>query len=182
MNKIIVLVDSREKIKLEFPKAIHVFTEEQRNPKILPVLLESKQLNRGDYTLEGFEDVVGIERKGAVGEIVTNLMTTDRLRAMQAFRRFAQIKHPILMLDFNILQFFPPLNNPANILMYEAYSRLCHLADELKIELWQSGNHNASKNRITLGYAVLYRMLSKIDIEASGVSVRKTKDELCRLE
>ena len=35
--------------------------------------MEVKTLHTGDYTLEGFEDVVCIERKGCVAEIAMNL-------------------------------------------------------------------------------------------------------------
>jgi hypothetical protein len=180
-----VKIDTREKIKLVFPKRIHIFKNiKSRTPELVEIKTQLVTLPQGDYTIAGYESLVGIERKGSVTEVMTNLMSTDRIRALSAYGRFAKaVKHPILLLDFNVNSFFPTLANPANILYYQTYQELCQVSTSLGIEMWHTGTHNTPKSRLTLGYAILYKLISYITQTKENIQhVKQTKEALCKIE
>lgn len=62
-------------------------------------------LKTGDYTLQGFEDVLTIDRKGKASELATNL--TDK-RFERELERLQDFKYPFIVCDFplsDLLQF-----------------------------------------------------------------------------
>ena len=56
-------------------------------------------MKTGDYTLEGFEAVVCVERKGSIAEFAGNLCQ-DRFR--RELDRMASFKHCVVVLEFNM--------------------------------------------------------------------------------
>lgn len=181
--KITVVVDSREKISIEFPKAIVFYTNSEPSKKyIIQIECRKRNLDFGDYTLLGYENIVAIERKGSVDEIVNNMLTTDRRRAITAFRRLASnVAFPILILDFNINAFFSGTRLDEYT---RAYQELNRVVTSCGIEVWYTGVNNASVNRVKLGTALIYRLLACIEehekrINYTGVEedVKEDKDE-----
>jgi hypothetical protein len=53
----------------------------------------------GDYTLEGYEKVFTIERKGSILEFATNIVEERFTRELE---RFCQFKHAFILLEFRI--------------------------------------------------------------------------------
>jgi ERCC4-type nuclease len=59
----------------------------------------SKKLDAGDYSLEGFENILGIERKKSVCEIANNIVEN---RFKDALERLGQLKYSFLLLEFDM--------------------------------------------------------------------------------
>jgi ERCC4-type nuclease len=85
MNKdpFIIIVDTREQIPWEF--GFHDTAK--------------KKLDTGDYTIEGFENILAIERKKSVSEIATNLSEN---RFTDVLNRLSKIKHPYMVFEFSL--------------------------------------------------------------------------------
>ncbi len=66
----------------------------------------TRKLDTGDYSLEGYEDLIAIERKESVSELASNV--TDP-RFFRELERFSSIKYGFLVLEFYLddLMFWP---------------------------------------------------------------------------
>lgn len=60
-----------------------------------------KKLDTGDYSLEGLEDKLCIERKGRVSELAINL-GKDKARFMREIERMQEFEFPFLILEFSL--------------------------------------------------------------------------------
>lgn len=60
--------------------------------------ISHQKLNTGDYSIEGLEDVLCIERKKSVSELANNI-TTDRFQ--RELERMSQFPYKFLILEFN---------------------------------------------------------------------------------
>ena len=60
-----------------------------------------KKLDTGDYSLEGLEDRLCIERKGRVSELAINL-GKDKARFMREIERMQEFEFPFLVLEFSL--------------------------------------------------------------------------------
>lgn len=85
MNKdpFTIIIDTREQIPWEF--GFHNTAK--------------KKLDTGDYTIEGFENILAIERKKSVSEIATNLSES---RFSDVLDRLSKIKHPYMVFEFSL--------------------------------------------------------------------------------
>jgi hypothetical protein len=85
MNKdpFTIIVDTREQIPWEY--GFHDTAK--------------KKLDTGDYSIEGFEDILAIERKKSVSEIATNLSES---RFKDVLQRLSKIKHPYMVFEFSL--------------------------------------------------------------------------------
>jgi hypothetical protein len=85
MNKdpFTIIIDTREQIAWEF--GFHNTAK--------------KKLDTGDYSIEGFENILAIERKKSVSEIATNLSES---RFKDVLQRLSQIKHAYMVFEFSI--------------------------------------------------------------------------------
>jgi len=85
MNKdpFTIIVDTREQIPWEF--GFHDTAK--------------KKLDTGDYSIEGFEDILAIERKKSVSEIATNLSES---RFKDVLQRLSKIRHPYMVFEFSL--------------------------------------------------------------------------------
>lgn len=85
MNKdpFTIIIDTREQIPWEFG-----FHETAK-----------RKLDTGDYSIEGFENILAIERKKSVSEIATNLSES---RFKDVLQRLSQIKHPYMIFEFSL--------------------------------------------------------------------------------
>lgn len=73
----------------------------------------SATLATGDYTIEGYEEDLIIERKGSIGEFANNLC---QKRFMRELDRLEEFKWPFLLLEFelnDLIQY--PKNMPRNV-------------------------------------------------------------------
>jgi hypothetical protein len=60
-----------------------------------------KKLPTGDYTIEGLEEIVCIERKGSVQELAGNLMSTDLKRFEAELVRMQDFKYRYIVCEFS---------------------------------------------------------------------------------
>lgn len=58
-----------------------------------------RKLDTGDYSIEGYEDIIAIERKKSVSEIATNLSES---RFKDVLERLSKIKHPFMLFEFDL--------------------------------------------------------------------------------
>lgn len=77
-------------------------TREQKGWNFLDfdeVEVQSATLQTGDYTLQGCENTLIIERKGSVSELAHNIFTDSFKRELE---RMATYDHPFLILEFSL--------------------------------------------------------------------------------
>lgn len=87
-SKPIILIDTREKTPWDW------------EPDEAFEAIKFQKLNAGDYTLEGLEGLVAIERKASVDELFINF-TKDKDRIKAEFDRLKDHKFKVLMLEFS---------------------------------------------------------------------------------
>lgn len=100
-RKITVLVDSREKRPLLFPKTIAYYPDRTMTG-VVRIQLEKKvrTLAAADYLLERWPTVSGIERKANTRELTQNLFSQDYARFSRSLDKLvAAVKHPYLLLE-----------------------------------------------------------------------------------
>ncbi len=85
MSKIPVIVDSRE----QKPWALASST----------MTTTTQALSTGDYTIEGMEDVVCVERKQSVAEIAKNITEERFVRELE---RMTHIRHRFILCEFSM--------------------------------------------------------------------------------
>lgn len=85
MNKdpFTIIVDTREQIPWEF--GYHNTAK--------------RKLDTGDYSIEGFENIIAVERKKSVSELATNLSES---RFKDVLERLQNIKHPYMVFEFDM--------------------------------------------------------------------------------
>lgn len=82
-NNIKIIVDTREQQPWDFPR--HE--------------VASRKLDTGDYSMEGFEHLLCIERKKSVSEIANNI--TEK-RFKDVINRMTTYKYPFILLEFDL--------------------------------------------------------------------------------
>lgn len=82
-NKFKVIIDTREQQPWIFERTT----------------AENKKLDTGDYSVEGYEDILCIERKKSVSEIANNI-TESRFK--DVIERMNNYKYSFLILEFNL--------------------------------------------------------------------------------
>lgn len=82
-NNFTIIIDTREQQPWSFPH--HVTA--------------NRKLDAGDYSIEGLENVLAIERKKSVNEIANNVVES---RFKDALTRLSQHKYAFLLLEFDI--------------------------------------------------------------------------------
>ena len=95
MNKFLVIKDTRERDGWYFKESNYCQG------------MVDKKLDTGDYSVEGLEDVLCIERKGSVSELANNIVDKRFDRELERMRDF---KYKFLILEFGIkdIMSFPP--------------------------------------------------------------------------
>lgn len=78
---------------------IIIDTREQQPWSFKHHSIASKKLDAGDYSLEGFENILAIERKKSVCEIANNIVEK---RFKDALERLGQLKYSFLLLEFDL--------------------------------------------------------------------------------
>lgn len=97
-KKYTVVVDTRE-------KAAYSFKEYDNCTGMV-----RKKLDTGDYSIEGLEDVICIERKATVTEIANNIVESNH-RFDREIERMKDYKHKFIICEFSISDL---LNFPEN--------------------------------------------------------------------
>lgn len=82
-NKFKVIIDTREQQPWQFERTI----------------AEHKKLDTGDYSIEGYEEILCIERKKSVSEIANNI-TESRFK--DVISRMNTYKYSFLILEFSL--------------------------------------------------------------------------------
>lgn len=147
-----ILVDSREKRPLFFPKSLTWYPD--RGGKGHPVRIETKRkaLKTGDYAIRGHENLALIERKAGPSELSNNLLGDDHKRAEAAFARLTtECVHPYLLLACT------PAEMYAKSIHYDperVMDALCELVNRLNIRLIWAGQTRTQRARYRLGELV----------------------------
>lgn len=84
---------------------ILVDTREKRPWKLVYPCLTTK-LDAGDYTIQGAEKQLRIERKGSIGEFVNNCSKGDWKRFRDALRKLSRYKHKAIICEFEMRDIF----------------------------------------------------------------------------
>lgn len=82
-NNFKVIIDTREQQPWEFERVAYA----------------NRKLDTGDYSVEGYENLLCVERKKSVGEIATNI--TEK-RFKDVLERMKQYKYSFLILEFDL--------------------------------------------------------------------------------
>lgn len=114
-------------------------------------MVESK-LDTGDYTIQGLEDKICVERKGCVEELAVNL-GSKKYAFLNEIERMKPFPHKFIVLEFSLedLIKFPeetriPVKNKASLKITGKYMLKCLMEFQLYdgVHIWFCGNkHNA---------------------------------------
>jgi len=114
-------------------------------------MVESK-LDTGDYTIQGLEDKICVERKGCVEELAVNL-GSKKYAFLNEIERMKPFPHKFIVLEFSLedLIKFPeetriPIKNKASLKITGKYMLKCLMEFQLYdgVHIWFCGNkHNA---------------------------------------
>ena len=158
-STITILIDSRERIPLLFPKSVKWHPDRSGKSHLILVKEKVVTLPAGDYTLEGYDDESVVERKGSVREVLGNLFTKDRRRSVAAFQRLIEAcEHPYLLLDFSLSEMFTVTEHVPNPML--VLDTLLADAGNLGVTLLWGGNCKPATSRRRLGEVVLRLLLS----------------------
>ena len=80
-----VLIDKSENNPLVFPKQCLLYND--WDGRLTRIHTKDVKLPTADYTIEGFEDLVLVERKADVNELYKNFFTKDRRRFQKCLER-----------------------------------------------------------------------------------------------
>jgi hypothetical protein len=80
---------------------IIIDTREQQPWSFEHYATASRKLDTGDYSIEGLEDIVCIERKKSVSEVANNLTES---RFVDVVDRMSRFKYAFLLLEFDLAQ------------------------------------------------------------------------------
>lgn len=107
-KSVTVLVDSREKVPVVFPKTVTFFPSQRGSSgTLIHIKTRAVTLETGDYYLEEYPDAARIERKFSNAELHKNFLTADRARFMKAIRRLAEsCAVPVFFLDMSLPDLF----------------------------------------------------------------------------
>ena len=83
MDDFTIIIDTREQLPWEFE--LHATAK--------------KKLDTGDYSIEGLENILCIERKRSVSEIANNI--TEK-RFVDVLERMSKIQYPFMLFEFDL--------------------------------------------------------------------------------
>jgi ERCC4-type nuclease len=78
---------------------IIVDTREQQPWTFTEYSVANKKLDTGDYSIEGLENLLGIERKKSISEFANNIVES---RFKDVILRMSQLKYSFLLLEFDL--------------------------------------------------------------------------------
>ncbi len=147
-----VLIDSREKNPLTFPK--NFVWHEGWVRHMCGIKTKVAKMKTGDYALEGYEGTVLVERKSGLHELYQNLCTKDSRRFHRCLERLrTETRVPMLFLDCGVHDFEKPTrycDNPEMVL-----DRLFAACVNTGVQLiWYPINHTVNASRRAGGFVL----------------------------
>ena len=165
MYHLTVIQDSREQTPLKFPDHIKVHLRRSKTPTLIKIKTDVDTLPAGDYTIEGFDNVVLVETKRSARELHDNLLTADFRRASHAFELLqSATKHPFLVCEFgqsDLLDETPGTawGGPA------VADALAYLVAEHGLSLWFAGPRSGALARRRTAELILRLMIACVELD-----------------
>lgn len=157
-RNITVLIDTREKFPLLFPKTLDWHRGGRGRPHTFLVKTKTVRLPAGDYALLGYDEAL-IERKGSLRELSNNIFSLDARRSRAAFQKLIEAtENPYLLLDLTLGEMMTATEHvqDAKIIV----DALLDLTQELGLKLLIVGGCRAAGARRMLGEFVIRLLLS----------------------
>jgi hypothetical protein len=174
-RSVTVLVDTREKQPLLFPRRIEFFPYgvhrllRGAEPSIIGVRTKRRTLKVADYTVEKWEHLTAAEKKGGIDELITNVSAGDIARFRMAIVAFAtSVRHPFLFLTCLPTSVWcaSPRNRSASVA--RVLDIVLATAADLDLQLIWGGRASPLPGvRRRLGDIILRAMLHKIVAESN---------------
>ena len=153
-----IRIDTREQKPLIFPSYVRVHYGGTSHT--LKLNTKSVALPTGDYSIEGYEDIVLVERKGSSSELFKNFCTIDAKRANAAFGRLSLAKHAYLLAEISPSDFLIDTEHcPDSTLMT---MRLATTIRKYKLHLILAGRGSSVGHRRIVGGFIVRLMLGHI--------------------
>jgi ERCC4-type nuclease len=84
--------------------------------------MKRKRLDVGDYTIDGYEDYVAIEKKSGLKEFITNLGSKDRKRFVRTLENLAEYEIKCIVIEdtldkklYNLFETMPTKLSPTSV-------------------------------------------------------------------
>lgn len=167
-RQLVVLVDTREKFPITFPRWLVVYTPGRTTPHMVAVKVKSTRLKSGDYCLQGYKRKCIIERKASLDELYQNLFTADWRRQEIAFERLQKAaKKRVLLIDAGIGDLMKYAHRSDIKAQYElpdpgvVLDRIMYVCKQYRMSLWMIGGGRRPESRTWLGAMVLRKLLAE---------------------
>lgn len=161
-SKITVLIDSRERHPLLFPKWITVFPDRSCDVVHIEVETEMVTMPAGDYTLKGYDSVCIGETKRSLRELYNNVCTKDWDREVRALKRLSEsCKYPLLIWEMTPSELFRPTSFVPDPQL--VFDRWMQVVVRFNLRLMLAGVGRGPGPRRTLGEQMVRLMLAYIE-------------------
>ena len=84
-----------------------LYDDREKNYWVLPWEMKKKRLKVGDYTFEGYEDRVAIEKKSGIAELFKNLTAKERPRFVRMLKRLSKYEYKCIVVEDNLNNVYP---------------------------------------------------------------------------
>lgn len=167
-----IIVDTRE----QFPYHFTGFRADSRH-KYKPLIIPTKRaaLKTGDYSIEGFEDRVAVERK-SLSDLYSSL-GGERDRFKREFERLNKLDHAKLVIEASWHEIInhPPLRRPSKngrLLLPKHVYRTAHWWQQEypRVHWWASETRNFAERNTFRALQVFWLRQQKIPQEEIGVT------------
>jgi len=78
-----------------------LYDDRERKPWSLPWSMKRKRLAAGDYTIEGYAEVMAVEKKSGLVELLGNLSGADRIRFEKALLKLSKLPYKVMVIEDN---------------------------------------------------------------------------------
>lgn len=175
-NKITVLIDSRERHPLLFPKWITVHPDRSGEEVHVEVSTEIVVMPAGDYTLKGYDHVCIAETKRSLRELCNNICTNDWNREVRALRRLSEsCKYPLLIWEMTPSELFRTSSFVPD--PHLVFDRWMQIVVRFNLRLMLAGGGKGPGPRRTLGEQMVRLMLAYIE-NPSPFELQRWDDEM----
>ena len=164
-----VLVDSREQRPLVFPSFMAVNRMAAvwgpEEPELWSFETKVQALSFGDYCIEGFQDVVCVERKADVDrELFKNLVSDDKHRFLNALTRLVDgCEHPVLFIESMPMAVWRAKDQKSQDLVLKALDLLLELKAKFGFDLvWGGRSDHSPQSRRRVGEIMLRLMVQHV--------------------
>lgn len=134
-------------------ETVIIDTREQNPWRFATSKTKVQTLKTGDYTLEGYEDLLVIERKGCIGEFAKNI-SEDRFE--RELERLENFKYSFIILEFNMGEVITyPIGSGVPYFLHKRirargpyiFRRLTELMTQYKTKIILAGSHGQDTAR-----------------------------------